>query len=311
MNERLEENALRFDGGASVASGTGEAETLERLEGAVPNETSETPRAPRGKRQSGRARTVGVFNGFSVRGVLGVLLTALAVAGLWAAIQGGREAWRRADCAVKLKMIAVAMQTYCYANGVLPPAYTVDEAGRPLHSWRVLILPYLESSPLYREIRLDEPWDSEWNSRFHSLPVSPFACPSRVAALPDGAPVAETTYSVVVGNETAFPGVGKWRKWEDFADGLAKTLCVVERKTPVCWMDPTQELTLETFAAELANEHKGRKSGEGGALAATFDLAVRFVPASADATTLKGAATVAGGEKVGEFERLEPTFAAN
>ena len=309
MNERLEENALRFDGGASGAPGG--AETLERSEAAVPNETAEIPEAPRGKGQSGRARTVGVFNGFSVRGVLGVLLTALAVAALWAAIQGGREAWRRTGCAVKLQAIAVAMWAYCDANGVLPPAYTVDEAGRPLHSWRVLILPYLESSPLYREIRLDEPWDSEWNSRFHSLPVSPFACPSRVAALPNGAPIAETTYSVVVGNETAFPGVGKWRKWEDFADGLSKTLCVVERKTPVCWMDPTQELTLETFAAELANEHKGRKSGEGGALAATFDLAVRFVPASADATTLKGTATVAGGEEVGEFERLEPTFAAN
>ena len=311
MNERLEENALRFDGGASVASGTGEAETLERLEGAVPNETSETPRAPRGKRQSERARTVGVFNGFNVWGVLGVLLAGLAIAALWTAIQGGREAWRRANCAVKLKMIAVAMRAYCDANGVLPPAYTVDEAGRPLHSWRVLILPYLESSPLYREIRLDEPWDSEHNSRFHSLPVSPFACPSRVAALPNWAPITETTYSVVVGNETAFPGAGKQRKREDFTDGFSKTLCVVERKTPVCWMEPTQELTLETFAAELANEHKGRKSGEGGALAATFDLAVRFVPASTDATTLKGAATVAGGEKKVEFEQIEPRFAAD
>ncbi|MBQ2850751.1 MAG: DUF1559 domain-containing protein [Thermoguttaceae bacterium] len=276
MNERSKENAFPLDGGANGAND--------------PN---------------GAKRAV------SRRGVLGVLLTTLAVAALWAAIQGGREAWRRANCAVKLKMIAVAMQAYCDANGVLPPAYTVDEAGRPLHSWRVLILPHLESSPLYREIRLDEPWDSEWNSRFHSLPVSPFACPSRVAALPNGAPITETTYSVVVGNETAFPGVGKWRKWEDFADGLAQTLCVVERKTPVCWMDPTQELTLETFAAELANEHKGRKSGEGGALAATFDLAVRFVPASTDAATLKGAATVAGGEKKVEFEQIEPRFAAD
>ncbi|MBR5243975.1 MAG: DUF1559 domain-containing protein, partial [Thermoguttaceae bacterium] len=147
MNERSKENAFPLDGGANNPNGA--------------------------------KRAVGVG------GVLGVLLTALAVAALWAAIQGGREAWRRANCAVKLKMIAVAMRAYCDENGVLPPAYTVDEAGRPLHSWRVLILPYLENSTLYREIRLDEPWDSEWNSRFHSLPVSPFACPSRVAALPD------------------------------------------------------------------------------------------------------------------------------
>ena len=242
-------------------------------------------------RGANRAKTaVGVW------GVLGVLLAGLAVAGLWAAIQGGREAWRRANCAVKLQAIAVAMQAYCYENGVLPPAYTVDEAGRPLHSWRVLILPHLESSPLYREIRLDEPWDSEWNSRFHSLPVSPFACPSRVAALPNGAPVAETTYSVVVGDETAFPGAGNWRKREDFTDGLSETLAVVERKMPVCWMDPTQELTLETLAAEVGSEHSA------GFYAAFFDGSVRFLPSTTDAATLNAWATVAGDEEVGEFE---------
>jgi hypothetical protein len=282
MNERSKENAFPLDGGANGANGAND---------------------PNGAKRA--VRVGGVF------GVLSVLGAGLAVAALWAAIQGGREAWRRTGCAVKLQAIAVAMQAYCDANGVLPPAYTVDEAGRPLHSWRVLILPYLENSTLYREIRLDEPWDSEWNSRFHSLPVSPFACPSRVAALPDGTPIAETTYSVVVGNESAFPGAGKWRKWEDFTDGLSGTLAVVERKTPVCWMDPTRELTLETLAAELANEHKGGKSGEGGALAATFDGAVRFVPASTDAATLKGAATVAGGEKKVEFEQIEPRFAAD
>lgn len=284
MENRLEENALG-DGGASVAAKNSA-------------ENSTTRKRPRG-------RTVGAW------GVLGVLLTAVAVAALCSAIQGAREAWRRTGCAVNLKNIWAAMFAYNAANGVLPPAYTVDEAGRPLHSWRVLILPYLENSTLYREIRLDEPWDSEWNSQFHRLPVSPFACPSRVAALPDGTPIAETTYSVVVGDETAFPDAGNWRKWEDFADGLSETLCVVERKTPVCWMDPTQELTLETFAAELANEHKGGKGGEGGAFAATFDGAVRFVPVSTDAATLKGAATVAGGEKVGEFERVKTTFASN
>ena len=48
-----------------------------------------------------------------------------------------------------------------------------------------------------------------------------------------------------------------------------------------------------------------------GALAAAFDGAVRFVPASTDAATLKGAATVAEDGKGGEFEPIEPTFATN
>ncbi|MBQ2850045.1 MAG: DUF1559 domain-containing protein, partial [Thermoguttaceae bacterium] len=169
------------------------------------------------------------------------------------------ERGRRTICANNLEKVALGVQIYGDLNEVLPPAYTVDAEGRPLHSWRVLILPYLgeEAAALYEQIRLDEPWDSEWNARFHSRAPDVFVCPSfGVATEADGAPVAETTCSVVVGDETAFPGPGNWRKWEDFADGLLRTLCVVERKTPVCWMEPTRELTLETLAAEVGSGHK-------------------------------------------------------
>ncbi|MBQ8364107.1 MAG: hypothetical protein IJX36_09305, partial [Thermoguttaceae bacterium] len=70
---------------------------------------------------------------------------------------------------------------------------------------------------------------------------------------------------------------------------------VVERKTPVCWMDPTRELTLETLAAEVGSGHKA------GFNAAFFDGCVRFLSATTDAATLKGAATAAGGEETSEF----------
>ncbi len=207
------------------------------------------------------------------------------------------ERGRRTICANNLEKVALGVQIYGSFNEVLPPAFTVDAEGKPLHSWRVLILPYLgeEAAALYEQIRLDEPWDSEWNARFHSRAPGVFVCPSSAVALPDGAPVAETTYSVVVGDETAFPSAGKERKWEDFADGLSRTLCVVERKTPVCWMEPTRELTLETLAAEVGSEHKA------GFNAAFFDGCVRFLPATTDAATLNAWATAAGGEETSEF----------
>ena len=207
------------------------------------------------------------------------------------------ERGRRTICANNLEKVALGVQIYGSLNEVLPPAYTVDAEGRPLHSWRVLILPYLgeEAAALYEQIRLDEPWDSEWNARFHSRAPSVFACPSSAAALPDGTPVAETTYSVVVGDETAFPSAGKERKWEDFADGLSKTLCVVERKTPVCWMEPTRELTPETLAAEVGS------SCSAGFNVAFFDGCVRFLPSTTDAATLNAWATAAGGEETPEF----------
>ena len=47
---------------------------------------------------------------------------------------------------VKIHMISiiVALHNYHDEHGSFPPAYVSDESGRPLYSWRVLILPYLD-----------------------------------------------------------------------------------------------------------------------------------------------------------------------
>src|SRR5437016_2000216 len=76
-----------------------------------------------------------------------------------------RPAARRAQCVNNLKQIAQALLNYEQAYGALPPAYTVDAKGRPLHSWRTLILPYLEQEPLYRTIDLSKPWNDPANVR--------------------------------------------------------------------------------------------------------------------------------------------------
>ncbi len=58
----------------------------------------------------------------------------------------------------------VALLHYYDDHGHFPPAYTVDENGKRLHSWRVLLLPYLMEDAIYRQIRLDEPWNSAHNT---------------------------------------------------------------------------------------------------------------------------------------------------
>lgn len=242
-----------------------------------------------------------------VLGVLFVLFILVAIGLLLPAVQGAREAARSAErrmhCANNLRTMMLATRNYADANdGALPAAYTVDKDGKPLHSWRVALLPYLgeEAAALYEQIRLDEPWDSEWNSQFHDQMPAVFACPaSGVAGQTDaGTPPTskETTYSVVVGAETAFLP-GERRNLTTVADGTSNTLAVVERKTPVCWMDPTSELTLETLAAEVGSEHTGMGvKREPGFNAAMLDGAVRFVVTSTDAATLNAWATAAGGE---------------
>ena len=64
-----------------------------------------------------------------------------------------------------LKQIGLAMHNYHDVHRTLPPAYHADASDRPLLSWRVLILPYLEQDALYREFHLNEPWDSDHNKK--------------------------------------------------------------------------------------------------------------------------------------------------
>jgi hypothetical protein len=43
----------------------------------------------------------------------------------------------------------LAVANYEFANGAFPPPFLADASGRPMHSWRVLILPFLEQGELY------------------------------------------------------------------------------------------------------------------------------------------------------------------
>src|SRR5687767_15769954 len=98
------------------------------------------------------------------------LLTLGAILLLLAALllpfsRGGapREAARRMQCGNHLKQIAIALHNYHDVYHCLPPAYTVDAAGKPLHSWRTLILPFSEQKALYDQIDLTKPWDDPAN----------------------------------------------------------------------------------------------------------------------------------------------------
>jgi hypothetical protein len=67
--------------------------------------------------------------------------------------------------ATSMRMIAKAVQAYEQHYGGPLPCVVSDAAGRPLHSWRALILPFLGEEKLAAAYRLDEPWDGPNNSR--------------------------------------------------------------------------------------------------------------------------------------------------
>jgi prepilin-type processing-associated H-X9-DG protein len=93
-----------------------------------------------------------------------VLMPFVMIALLVPAVQRVREAAARAQDQNNLKQISLALINFADArNGQFPPPVVYSQDGRPLYSWRVLILPFVEEAPLYKQLRLDEPWDSPHN----------------------------------------------------------------------------------------------------------------------------------------------------
>jgi hypothetical protein len=208
------------------------------------------------------------------------------------------------QCGNKLHQIGIAMHNYHEDYECFPPAYTVDEHGKPLHSWRVLILPYIEQKELYEKIRLDEPWNSEHNRQFHDVFVGAFSCPSsaRKGIAPCILPrkkLSETCYySVVIGPETVFPG-SKTTTFHDVTDGTSNTLLVVERLLPVCWMDPNNEIRFETACEGINSRLYGIGSvHSGGACVALVDGSIRFFGESIEPKIMRAWLTESGGENV-------------
>ncbi len=88
------------------------------------------------------------------RSFIALVILLLAVALLLPAVSTAREAGRRAWCANNLRQLALALHSYFDDHGHLPPPYIADSQGKPMHSWRVLILPYLEAQRPVRRIQL-------------------------------------------------------------------------------------------------------------------------------------------------------------
>ena len=211
------------------------------------------------------------------------------VALLLPAVQASREAARRMQCANNLKQIALAMHNYEAVYRSFPPAYTTDENARPLHSWRTLLLPYLEQAALYNTIDLSKPWDDPVNQLAASTTVPTYSCPS----VPSGVQ-GTTVYQVIVDPRSIFSGP-RSTPLNEIIDGTSQTLLVAEvpHSQAVPWMSP-QDCDLPTFAkAAQGTHHHGR-----GANMALADGSITFVSETASAEDRRALVTKDGGEAV-------------
>ena len=202
------------------------------------------------------------------------LFALLMIGGMIALVIPAIKAARNADlsrtCQAYMKRLGLALQHYDDRYGQFPPAYTVDKEGNKLHSWRTLILPFLELQNFYDQLRLEEPWNSPHNLSIFKkndpvsdesrlLDPSPFyrspKCPSSIDK-------DYTNYAMIIGPGCPSDGPNGWRL-KELANGSSYSIMLVETKSPIRWYEPkdidVSTLYGEPFASDpvIGSFHRG------------------------------------------------------
>ena len=191
-------------------------------------------------------------NTLLILGIIGGCLGVVVICGgilLLPAVSAVREAARRASCINNIKQINLALLNYESTYGEFPPAYVADENGKPMHSWRVLILPYLGYEEVFEKYNLDEPWNSPHNRSVTSM-VSPgiFKCASDPSH-DDG----KTCFVMIVGPDCFAEG-STGRKMDQIPDGSSNTIMIAEiADSDIDWAEP-RDLDATTMSYRINDD---------------------------------------------------------
>ena len=221
-----------------------------------------------------------------------VALIALLAVLFQPVLEYSRIASHRRQCAANLRKIGVALLAYEQQYGTLPPAYTEDKDGNRMHSWRVLILPFLgpEENALYSEYRLNEAWDSDHNKLLFAKMPAVYRCPADEI---DADHENDTSYLVYVGKQSAFPGTTTVSR-KEILDDQRQTIYVIEAKgTSVVWTQPG-DLQEGQQGLEQGVDVGGNHNHGLNVLLSTGE--VRFLRDDVDAQQLRAMTTINGGE---------------
>ena len=165
-----------------------------------------------------------------------------------------------------------------------------------MHSWRVLILPFLCQDELYNAYNLSEPWDGPNNKEILTRRPGVFAFPGDHS---DGESV--TNYLAVVGPETFWPGKKTVNYKKDVPDGTSLTILVVENEgSGIQWTEP-RDLDFTKFDRFLSDPTRhGISSKYSPPIVLMGDGCTRSIPPQTNRDVLKALFTIAGREPIDE-----------
>jgi len=202
-----------------------------------------------------------------------LMIASVCIAGnvFYRAVTDARSAARRALCKGLLCQINLALHHYHEDNGCLPPAYVSGADGKPMHSWRTLVLKYLDRE-MYEAYDFREPWNGPNNSRLARQECARFfQCPA-------GSQVGSvyTNYVAIVGPTTVFPedrSVSFTEIPDSRNPGVRNTIFIVEvAHSDIQWTEP-RDLRFDQMTFSINDTRKPAMSSchPGGAYAITRD----------------------------------------
>jgi hypothetical protein len=186
------------------------------------------------------------------------------------------------------KQIGIALQNHHDVHRRFPAPAILDGHGKPLLSWRVAILPFVNERALYGKFHLNEPWDSPHNIALVDEMPEVYRCP--LAKVADG----HTVYLTPRGEGTVFEGPDG-TQLRHIIDGTSKTIAVVEVDDAhaVPWTSPDDwPYNPDDPTAGLGGHF------EGIFLTAGCDAAVHTLQRSIDPEVLRSLISYAGREPV-------------
>jgi hypothetical protein len=161
-----------------------------------------------------------------------------------------------------------------------PPACLRDKNGKAVHSWRVLVLPYLEESNLFKRYRFDEPWDGPHNRLL--VKEMPVIYGSPASSKREG---GITNYVAVVGPGTAWSAGGHSRRPPGTPSRHDRILMIEYLKSDIKWSEP-RDLTVNEAMRVI----------HGGDFYLGTDFSVDEVPAGATPDEIRKLLTVDGAD---------------
>jgi Protein of unknown function (DUF1559) len=210
--------------------------------------------------------------------------SAIAIGLLLPAVQKVREAAAATQSQNNLHQMVIAMhdQASSFDNQCFYlKDIGRDQTGKPLLSWRVALLPFIEQDNLYKQFHLNEPWDSPHNIRLLDKMPKTYQNPTR-ATKP-----GETVYQVFTGPTTLFEKSWTLHMPGSFRRGTSQTVVFVEAASPVPWTKPDDIVLGPNPIAQLS--FSGGKS-----MVALADGSVRSIPQTMRPQTLRTAIMAEG-----------------